>query len=1094
MSEVARWLTGLGLPEYGQVFADNMVDFEVLVDLTDDDLKDLGVPLGHRKKLLRGIAALKAGPTEQVAEEKAPAKPRSAESGEAERRQLTVMFVDLVGSTQLSGELDPEDLRDVMRRYQDAVAGAVTRYSGHVAKYLGDGVLAYFGWPQAYEDQTERALKAGLDAVTAVGGVTLANGASLAARVGVATGRVVIGDLVGETGRDADAVSGETPNLAARLEQLAKPGQVVVDNATRRVVGGRTSETRFAAGHDAGMTTFVGRRNEINLLADRWQQAKGGEGQVVLLSGEAGIGKSRITQALRDLAAEDEPMRLRQQCAPYYTDSVLYPVIHQFEYAARIAPEDVPEVKLEKVEALLAQSTDMVTEITPLVAALLSIPTGDRYPPLDLSAQAQMAETLKGIVDQYIGLAKRKPVLMIVEDVHWADPTTLEMLERLIDQVQGARILMVITFRPEFVPAWRGHTHITSLALNRLGRGQCEKIVSAVAGGKLLPAAVQDQIIAKTDGVALFVEELTKMVIESSLVQDMGDRYDLVQPLSALAIPTTLQDSLMARLDRLAPVKEIAQTGAAIGREFSHGLLAAVSPLNNVDLNAALAQLVDAELIFRRGTPPDATYIFKHALVRDAAYESLLRSRRYVLHRDIATSLEKYFPEIAELEPEILAHHYTEAGQIEAAAGYWCHAGRRAAERWANSIAIDHLTRGLEIVATLVPSLERDRLELDLRLAYSPVIMAVEGYGSTTAEQSFERIRELSETLDDHDSRFTAMCGLWQMNLLRGSVAVSKRYSDELWSATIDSNNLDHLVQARHSCWSSDLYAGDPVSCLEHATAGYSMYDREKHRSHKFLYGTHDPGVCGLNHKGLTNVILGHADEASRYVEEAVELAKDLAHPTTMVMAYMFATMSHHFRGDAEAAGRYATEGIALCDEFRIPGWGAGIEATLGWAQFKQGAGAESIAQLIAGMNRWRSEGNMVYWPWFLTLRAEAEMYLGNHDEALAIVSDGLSLSARTGEHWVDADLLRLRGEILLAQSADEKVTAEAVFHQALEMARGHRSVLLELRATRSLCRLWADQGKHSEAKKMLQPIFGKFTEGFSTPDLLEAKALLDAL
>jgi predicted ATPase len=571
---------------------------------------------------------------------------------------------------------------------------------------------------------------------------------------------------------------------------LAKPGEVVIDDATRRLVGGtfevddlgshelkgigrpvpawrvtggRVAETRFDAIHSGQLTTFVGRENEINMLGDRWRQARDGEGQVVLLSGEAGIGKSRITQALRDLAVDDNPMRLRQQCAPYYTSTTLYPFIHQFEYAAGIAPEDPADVKLEKVEKLLALSTGAVAEVAPLIATLLAIPIEPKYPPLDVSPQQQMAQTLNVIVDQYIGLAARQPVLMIVEDVHWADPVSLDIIEMIIDRAQGAKIMVVITFRPEFVPNWRGHSHITSLALNRLGRGQCHAIIDAVTGGKLLP------------------EELTKTVLESDLVRDTGDKYELARPLSQLAIPTTLQDSLMARLDRLAPVKEVAQMGAAIGREFPHRLLEAVSPLDSGELENALNQLVEAELIFRRGVPPETNYTFKHALVRDAAYESLLKSRRQVLHQSLADILAKHFPEVAEAEPEILAHHYTEAGMIEAAAGFWCRAGKRAAERWANSIAIDHLAKGLDLVATLPPSPERDRLELDLCIAYSPTMMAMEGFGSIKAERSCERARELSDSLDDFDSHFTATIGLWQINLLRGSVAVSKQYSDELW-------------------------------------------------------------------------------------------------------------------------------------------------------------------------------------------------------------------------------------------------------------------------------------------------------------------------
>ena len=649
--DLGRWLEELGLGKYTAAFAQNAVDANVLPDLTGDDLKDIGVTaVGDRRKLLRAIASLA-----EDGDDPAPAT-RDAQTGSAdrvasaaaERRQLTIMFCDLVGSTELSHRLDPEDLREVMRRYQDAVARAVTTYAGHVAKYLGDGVLAYFGWPQAHEDQAERAVRAALDAVAAVSGLQLGSGVELRARAGIATGQVVIGDLVGEAGRDADAVSGETPNLAARLQGIAEPGQIAVGETTRRligdafeledlgarelkgfpepvpawrVVGERAVGSRFEAAHSDRLTTFVGREHEIGLLLNRWEQAKQGEGQVVLLSGEAGIGKSRISQALRERAAKDPHTRLRYQCSPYHDSTALYPFISQLERAAAFASNDTPEAKLDKLEALLSQATDAVDAAAPLFASLLSVAAGDRYPRLEMTPQQQKERTLEALLDQLLGLAAQQPVCLIFEDAHWVDPTSLEVLGQVIGRVQGVRVLVVITYRPEFSPPWRGYSHITSLALNRLGREQCAAIVGYVTGNKALPDEVLSQILAKTDGFPLFVEELTKTVLESGLLKDVGDSYELAGPLSSLAIPSTLQDSLMARLDRLAPVKDVAQLGAAIGREFSYSLLAAVSPLSDADLHNALDQLVESGLVQRRGAGIEATYIFKHALVRDVAYE-----------------------------------------------------------------------------------------------------------------------------------------------------------------------------------------------------------------------------------------------------------------------------------------------------------------------------------------------------------------------------------------------------------------------------------------------------------------------------------------
>ena len=693
--DVGVWLRGLGLGQYEPAFRDNAVDEEVLPELGEGDLEKLGVLLGHRKKLLKAIAAL-SGRTVPMAKPVPEPQPGGttasgsvAASSEAERRQLTVMFVDLVGSTELSARLDPEDMGAVIRAYHECCAEVVRRWAGHVAKYMGDGVLAYFGWPQAHEDDAERAVRAGLELVENVAGLDTPAGEDLAARVGVATGVVMVGELIGEGASQEQAVVGETPNLAARLQSLVGPGTVVIAASTRRLLGGLFAlndlgpvrlkgfaeplaafrvegeggaEGRFEALHGHRIIPLVGREHELAILLERWSWAKEGDGQVVLLSGEPGIGKSRLLRALRERLTGERYTPLTHFCSPYHTNSALYPVIGLLERAAGFAPEDGAEQRLDRLEALLTRSTDRLHEAVPLVAALLSLPTGRRYPPLELGPQQLKQRTLAILVDQLAGLAAREPVLAMHEDVHWVDPTTLELLDLAIERVRSLPVLIVITYRPEFTPPWSGQAHVTTLPLNRLGRRQGAAIVERITNGKALPGEVLDQIVARTDGVPLFVEELTKTVLESGLLTDVGDRYELAGPLPPLAIPATLHDSLMARLDRLAPVKEVAQTAAVIGREFSHDLLAAVSPLFEVDLSAALDQLVQAELVFRRGMPPDTTYTFKHALIQDAAYQSLLKSKRQHLHAKIADALKDRFPDIANTEPEVLAHHHTEAG------------------------------------------------------------------------------------------------------------------------------------------------------------------------------------------------------------------------------------------------------------------------------------------------------------------------------------------------------------------------------------------------------------------------------------------------
>ena len=696
-----------------------------------------------------------AGP--HPAEETSPRE--GAPSLDAERRQLTVMFSDLVGSTALTERLDLEDMREVIRTYQETCVAVIERFEGFVARFMGDGILAYFGYPQAHEDDAERAVRSGLGIVEAMAGLNVTGGrdkgVEFAVRVGIATGLVVVSDVVGKGAAQERAVVGETPNLAARLQGLAEANTVVIAATTERLVGERfeyedlgghqlkgfsepvrawrvvrvrEAESRFEAIRAGGLTPLVGRHEEIDLLLRRWTQSVEGEGQVVILSGEAGIGKSRLAQALRERVADQPHSRLRYQCSPYHQNSALHPFIAQLERAARFDPDDGPERKLDKLEALLTRSSEALDQERPLFAALLSIPTGARYPPLDMSPQLQKEKTLAVLVKQMHGLAAQLPVLFILEDAHLIDPTSMELLDLVVEAAQAAPVLVLVTCRPGFQPTWAGQAHATLLALNRMNRRQCAEMVERVTAGKGLPGEVLNQIVAKTDGVPLFVEELTKTVIDSGLLAEGTDRYTLTGPLPPLAIPSTLKDSLMARLDQLASVKEVSQIAATIGREFSYELLQAISPLPESELQEALGQLVLSELVFRRGTPPHATYAFKHALVQDTAYESLLRSKRQHLHARIANVLEERFPGTAEMEPELLAHHYTGAGLAADALGYWQRAGERAAERAAHAEAIGHLTKGLEVVKTLPDSDDRIDRELALQIALVANLRVVDRY------------------------------------------------------------------------------------------------------------------------------------------------------------------------------------------------------------------------------------------------------------------------------------------------------------------------------------------------------------------------------
>ena len=800
--DIDAWLRGIGLAQYAEMFRANDIDIELLGRLTNDDLKDIGVvSFGHRKKLLEAIAEL-AGAFPVSPQPAIEPKARDA----AERRQVTVMFSDLVGSTALSARMDPEDLREVIAAYQKCVAETVRRFGGFVAKYLGDGVLVYFGYPQAHEDDAERAVRAGLELVTAV--TALKTRASLQTRVGIATGLVIVGDLIGSGEALERGIVGETPNLAARLQGVAEPNMVVIAEGTRKLLGNlfeledlgakdlkgivgpvqawaalRASsvESRFEALHTAGLTPLVGREGELALLLERWSRAKDGDGQVVLLDGEPGIGKSRIVQALRDRLSDESHTRLSHYCSPYHTNSPLYPVIGLLERAAGFDRTDTAEAKLDKLEALLALSATDVPEATRLLAEVLAIPADHRYPPLALTPQRQKQRTLEIIVEQLAGLAGQRPVLAVYEDAHWIDPTTIELLGLVIQRVQRLPALVLITFRPEFVPPWTSHAHVARLSLSRLTRRHGAVIALRVTGGKALPAEVLEQIVARTDGVPLFVEELTKAVVEFGLLQDAGDRFKLTGPLPPLGIPATLYDSLMARLDRSAPVKEVAQIGAVIGREFSHQLLAAVVDIPAEQLDQALGQLVASELVFQRGTPPDATYSFKHALVQDAAYQSLLRSKRHQLHGKIARMMEERFPEIAETRPELLAHHFTEAGLASQAIVYRQRAGERDLRRSAYAEAINHLKQGLELLEALPDRPERVGRELSLRLTLGSALMATRGYAGPEVGETYLRARELCRELGEAPPQLgAALHGLYRFYHVRGELRAAREAGEQL--------------------------------------------------------------------------------------------------------------------------------------------------------------------------------------------------------------------------------------------------------------------------------------------------------------------------
>jgi class 3 adenylate cyclase/tetratricopeptide (TPR) repeat protein len=1108
MTDVAAWLKELGLERYEPAFRESEITTAVLPELTEADLKELGLPLGPRKLLLRAIASL----TIRSASEPTPAS--TTTSREAERRQLTVLFADLVGSTALAARLDPEDMGQVIRAYQGCCAEVVEHWGGHVAKYMGDGVLAYFGWPQAHEDDAERAVRAGLELTGAIGKLASPADEALAARVGIATGLVMVGELIGEGAAREQTVVGETPNLAARLQALAAPGSVVISQATRRLVGGLfgladlgplrlkgfaealaawrvegegRAEGRFEALHGQHLTPLVGREHELGILLERWAWARDGDGQVVLLAGEPGIGKSRIIRALREALVGEAPLTLSHYCSPHHTNSALYPVIDLLERAARLDRDEPAKAQLASLEAVLAPSSDRLDEVVPLFAALLGIPTGKRYPALNVTPEVQKRRTLHALLDQLASLAARQPVLALYEDVHWIDPSTLELLGLAIERVRQLPVLVLITFRPEFQPPWTGHAHVTTLTMSRLGRRQGADLVARVTGAKPLPGEIVEQIVARTDGVPLFVEELTKTVLESGLLADKGDHYELTGPLPPLAIPTTLHDSLMARLDRLAPVKDLAQIGAVIGRDFAHELLAAVSPLSEPELGTALDQLVHAELVFRRGAPPDATYSFKHALVQDAAYQSLLRSRRQQLHAKIAEVLEARFEGVP---PEVVARHCTEAGLTDKAVGYWHLAGTRAMELSAYREAIAHLGRAQELLLTLPASPERDARELELQLALGAAWIPAKAYSADEVRRAYGTAVELSRRVGNADQRFAALRGLWNNHLMRVELNAAKELAVQLRAEAEESGDPERRLVAERAAGSGLMALGEHREANACFQRGIALYDPTCHKHYVRRYGE-DSGLWCYGYAAWTDDWLGYRDRALDESLRAIEIARTLPTPT-LVMVLSNAALVHQFRRELGPTLACADETIRLADQLGMVQLRAWASIHKGWALACAGRPDDGLAEIEAALATWRAIGGLNNRTHFLNLLAEACRLAGRPEAGMAALDEAEDISGRVDLHAHDAETHRRRGELHLAlgRAAD----AETSWLRAIEVAVSQGTRTLELRAATDLARLWRDQDKCAEARDLLAPVYGWFTEGFDTADLKEAGALLDEL
>jgi len=1118
--DVGGWLRSLGLGQYEDTFRQNEIDIDVLPELTEVDLEKLGVPLGHRKRLLKAIAGL--GAPEKAVPTLRPAPVRAATDA-AERRQVTVMFSDLVGSTALSARMDPEDLREVISAYQKCVAETVQRFGGFVAKYMGDGVLLYFGYPQAHEDDAERAVRAGLELVAAVAG--LKTHASLQTRVGIATGLVVVGDLIGSGEAQERGIVGETPNLAARLQGVAEPNMVVIAEGTRRLLGdlfelqdlglrelkgiagpvrawvalrASSAEGRFEALHANGLTALVGREEEVELLLRRWARAKTGEGQVVLLSGEAGIGKSRLTAALLESVAAEPHTRLRYFCSPQHTDSAFYPIIGQMERAAGLGYDDKPQAKLDKLDAVLAQ-TSTSPEDAALFAEMLSLPNDGRYPALALTPEQRRQRTLEALMAQTEALTRSSPVLMIFEDAHWTDPTSLEAFGRLVDQFAGLRVLLIVTFRPEFEAPWIGRPHVTALTINRLAQRDIDAMIDRVVGNKQLPASIRQDIIERTDGIPLFVEEMTKAVLEAETEGESRQTAAAV-PSPALAVPASLHASLMARLDRLGSAKEVAQVGSVIGREFSYTLLAAVVRKPDAELELALDRLIQAGLLFRQGVPPHATYLFKHALVQDAAYGTLLREPRRALHARIAETLEIQFAEIAESKPELLARHCTEAGLIEKAAVLWGKAGQRSLARSALVEAAEQLTRALAQIAALpaTPALRREQIKLQVALI-TPLIH-VKGYAAPETKAATERARllieqaeALGEPVEDPLLLFSVLYGFWVANYVAFNGNATLELAVQFLALAEKKGATVPLMVGHRLMGTSLMSTGDIAPGRAHYDQALALYDPAEHRPLATRFGQ-DVGVAILCYRSRDLWLLGYPEAALADAEHALKDAREIGQAGTLMYALGHLPLTHILIGNNATANAQANQVVALADEKGALLWKSEGMRNQGCVLALTGKASEAVQMMTSGITGFRSTGATVWDPFYLSYLARAHAELGQFDDAWRYVGEAMTAVETTKERWFEAEIQRIAGEIALKSPVPDAAKAETYFERALAVARQQQAKSWELRAAMSMARLWRDQGKRHEARDLLAPVYGWFTEGFDTLDLKEAKALLDEL
>jgi class 3 adenylate cyclase/tetratricopeptide (TPR) repeat protein len=1053
------------------------------------------------------------------------------------------MFCDLVSIPPLTGTIDPEDLREIIRAYQEMCTTVVRRFDGYVARYAGESLLIYFGYPRAHEDDAQRAVRTGLEIIAALSQLRIQVQQTIDStldfsphmRIGIHTGLVVVGEMGTRDYRES-VVLGETPNIAARLRDCAPLNSVVIGAPTYRLVEGlftchdqgalslkgvsipvqayrvereNDAQSRFEVALTTGLSPIVGRERELGTLLTCWEQVQMGNGQVVLVSGEAGIGKSRLVQSFKECLADEAYIHIEGRCSPYAQNSAFHPVIGLLQHGLQFSREDDAQTKLQKLERILDRVGLPLGETVPLFTTLLSLPLPASYHSLTLSPSQRRQHLLKVLLAWLLTLAQRRPIVLVGEDLHWMDPSSLELLSLFLNNIAKARILLLLTFRPEFHPPWEPLPYQRAMTLARLPQNSVHAIIDQLTENKSLPEEIVRQIVKKTDGVPLFVEELTKMVLESGFLREEDTRYVLTKPLPALAIPTTLHDSLVARLDRLATAKETAQRGAVLGREFTYELIAAVSP-PTAPVRHDLAVLVEAELLYQHGTPPEDRYIFKHALVQEAAYQSLLKRTRYQYHMHIAKVLEERFSDFGETHPELLAHHYTAANLPTHAIPYWQKAGRIATERSAHTEACRHFAQGIALLATLPDSPERTQQELTLQIALGGPLIASKGYGDPEVGRVYARAQELCRHLGDSPRLLQVLLGLEAFYFIRAELPTAQQLAERCWTLVEHQHDSARRLPVHWALGQVLFQRGAFAQALQQVEHGCTLYSPAYHQPRALQ----DPGVMSLAYTALTRLCLGYPDQALRTTQRMLTLARTLAHRFSLAFALNIAATVYLIRGDWQLASTLGTEAISLCAEQGFPVWLAYAKILVGWLGVRQGRGEEYLTQMLHGVAAWQATGAEASRTFLLSLVAGAYGRTEQPEQGIQILDEALELAQTNGELYCLAELWRLKGMLTLQEarqkakgkrqkakikpslqhptpSTQAEAEAEACFEKAIEIARSQQAKAWELRAAVSLGQLWTQQDKHYESKQILSEVLTWFTEGLDTADLQEAKRLL---